>query len=365
MSAVAAGRPAGLAPAALLGALLAAALPPVPPAGGPAPSTGGDTVRVADDRGDTLALSRPADRVVSLVPAATEVLFALGAGDRLVGRTRYGTHPPAARSVPSVGEGVRPSVERVIGRRPDAVVVYAGSGNRGSIRRLEELGVPVLALEHNTIPQFVRNTRRLGALTGRVGAADSLVRAVRRRLAAVGGLTAGRRPVSVYYDVWPDPPRTIGSGSYLDSLITLAGGRNVFGDRPGPSPKVSLEAVVAREPDVILFPRGVGSGDRAPPEARPGWRSLGAVRRGAVRRVDGELLHRLGPRLGEAAAHLAAALHPALADTLRRLDLLPPDAPAGSAGSYRAPSRPARATTWGAPSSGPGPGWATTRTGQP
>lgn len=288
-----------------------------------------DTVRVPDDRGDTLVLEVPADRVVSLIPAATEILFALGAGDRLVGRTRYGTHPPAAREVPSVGEGVRPSIEAVVARRPDAVIVYAGRGNRGSIRRFEELGVPVLALEHNTIPEMIRNVERLGALTGRRRAADSLVRAVRGRLDRVGAVTAALRPVRVYYDVWSDPPRTVGAGSYLDSLITAAGGRNVFGDQPGPSPRVSLEAVVERDPELIVFPRGAGSEDRTPPGSRPGWESVGAARRGAVRAVDGELLHRLGPRVGEAAAHLAASLHPPLADTLRNLGLLPPDAAAG------------------------------------
>lgn len=323
-----------------------------------------DTVRVADDRGDTLTLAEPADRVVSLIPAATELLFALGAGDRVVGRTRYGgTHPPAAGEVPSVGEGVRPSVEAVIARRPDAVVVYSGSGNRGSIRRFEELGVPALALEHNTVPQLMENIERLGALTGRREAADSLGRTIRRRLERVADVVGDRPPVRVYYDVWSDPPRTVGAGSYLDSLLSLAGGRNVFGDRTEPSPLVSLEAVVERDPGLILFPRG--SAERSPPGERPGWKSVDAVREGRVRRVDGELLHRLGPRLGEAAAHLASTLHPPVSDSLRRLGLLPPAPSAGSGGPAPDPPPPASATTWGAPSSGPGPGWDTTRTGQP
>lgn len=317
-----------------------------------------DTVRVADDRGDTLTLAEPAERVVSLIPAATEILFAVGAGERVVGRTRYGTHPPAAREVPSVGEGVRPSAEAVLARRPDAVVVYAGQGNRGAIRRFEELGIPVLAVVHNTVPDLMRNVERLGRLTGRTSAADSLTRVLRNRLGRVAAIVGDRDPVSVYYDVWSEPPRTVGAGSYLDSLITLAGGRNVFGDQTGPSPQVSLEAVAERSPQVILFPRGAGSEGRTPPAERSGWGNIGAVRRGAVRRVDGELLHRLGPRLGEAAAHLAAVLHPSLSDSLRAAGLLPP------ASTASAPtSAPARATTCGAPSSGPGPGWRTIRTG--
>ena len=356
----------GSGPAAGLAALAAVAAGAAAPtlAAAEAPTaTPGDTIRIPDDRGDTLELARPAERVVSLIPAATEVVFALGAGHRLVGRTRYGTHPPAAQEVPSVGEGIRPSAEAVIARRPDAVVVYAGQANSASIRRFEELGVPVLALEHNTIPQLMRNIARLGRLTGREAAADSLAAAVREGLETVAGVVEGRRRVPVYYDLWPDPPRTVGGGSYLDSLITVAGGRNVFGDLEGPAPRVSLETVVERQPEVIVSPRG-GGGERLPPGERPGWGKLRAVEGGRVVTVDGELMDRLGPRLGEAAAHLAAALHPTAADTLRALDLLPPDRAVGSgprSGYVRSP--PASATTCGAPSSGPGPGWRTTRTG--
>lgn len=317
---------AGAAALALVASAAAGVGAPVHATAAPPPrgASAADTIRIADDRGDTLELAGPAERVVSLIPAATEILFAVGAGDRLVGRTRYGTHPPAARDVPSVGEGIRPSAEAVIARRPDAVVVYAGQTNAGSIRRFEELGVSVLALEHNTIPQLMRNIARLGALTGRESAADSLAATIGDRLRRVAGVVGDRRRVPVYYDLWSDPPRTVGAGSYLDSLVAVAGGRNVFGDVEGPSPQVSLEAVVDRRPEVILSPEGAG-GERPPPGERPGWGEIGAVRRGQVVSVDGTLVHRLGPRLGEAAAHLAAALHPPVADSLRRLGLLPPE----------------------------------------
>lgn len=277
-----------------------------------------DSLRIVDDRGDTLRLARPARRIVSLIPAATEILFALEAGGRVVGRTRYGVHPPAARDVPSVGEGIRPSVEAILARRPDAVVVYAGSSNQATLGRLRELGVPVLALEHNTLGDFQRNAARLGRLTGRVEAADSLRAVVERQLGRVADVT-GRSPRrSVYYEVWADPPITVGGGSYLDSLITLAGGRNVFGEVAGPSPQVSLEAIVTRRPEVVILGRDTASGGRGnPPAERSGWQALSAVREGRVREVDGALLHRLGPRVGEAAAALAAAIHPELASSLR------------------------------------------------
>lgn len=305
---------AAAATLAVVGSLLAS--PGAPTA---VPARGVDSVRIVDDRGDTLRLEGPARRIVSVIPAATEILFALGAGDRVAGRTRYGVHPPEARAVPSVGEGIRPSVEAILALRPDAVVAYAGSSNRRTLARLRELGVPLLALEHDAVDDLRRNVARLGSLTGRPAAADSLLSRLDRDLDRVAELVGREARRSVYYEVWADPPITVGAGSYLDSLISLAGGRNVFGDLSDPSPQVSLESVIAREPEVMIVARDTTArGRRRPPAERPGWRAVAAVREGRVREVDGALVHRLGPRLGDAAAALAAAIHPELAGALRR-----------------------------------------------
>lgn len=257
--------------------------------------------------------SRAARRVVSLVPAATEILFAIGAGDRLVGRTHWGVHPPAARDVPDVGDGIRPSLEAVLARRPDLVVLVAGSDNAGVAERLEALGVRTLPITHNTLADLERNTRALGDAVGCRGSADLLARRVRAGLAAVARERPGR-PVRVYYDVWPDPPMTIGRGSYLDSLLTLAGGRNVFGHLGAPSPQVSLEAIVRADPEVVVFSATSGG---VPPDERPGWEHIPAVAAGHVAGVDGDLLGRLGPRVADAALQLARAIHGAPPDTVR------------------------------------------------
>lgn len=286
-----------------------------PETASPAPA---DTIAVTDDLGRRVALPGPARRIVSLVPAATEILFALGAGEAVVGRTRYGVHPPAARRVPSVGEGVRPSTELVVARDPDLVVLYAGEANRSSVRELERLDLRTLPLEHDTFDDLFRAIDRLGVVTGRRDRARRLVASIRCATSAVGSVTGSEDPRRVYYDVWGDPPVTIGSGSYLDSLVSLAGGTNVFGDLAAPSPRVSLEAIVARNPDVVVWPRTGSSASGTPPGERSGWSGVPAVARGDVLRVDGDLLHRLGPRIGDAARQLAAALHPHLADELRR-----------------------------------------------
>lgn len=288
---------------------------------GPARAASPDTLRLIDDRGDTLRLERPPSRIVSLIPTATEILFALGAGDRLVGRTRYGTHPPAARRVPSVGEGIRPSIENVLAREPDLVVLFAGRSNLETARMLGRLRVPTLGLVHNSFADLERNVARLGRLVGRPEAADSLLAATRCRIRTVARI-AGTRPVrTVYYDLWWSPPRTVGQKSHIDSLITVGGGRNAFGDIADASALISLETLAARDPDLVLRPVGSGeTGGVSPPSERPGWRAIAAVREGRVRTVNGDLVHRLGPEVGRAAAEVAAAIHPEIEERLRRAE---------------------------------------------
>ena len=267
-------------------------------------------IHVLDDTGHPVVLRAPARRVVSLVPAVTEIIFALDRGDRLVGRTRYGTHPPSALAVPSVGDGIRPDPERILARRPDLVILFAGPDNESSLARLRELALTVLAVEHSDLADLHRNIRRLGLLLGAVPTADSLWSAIEDRLDEVGReARGGGPPVPVYYDLGGEPPYTIGGGSYIDSLLTLAGGRNVFGDVAAPSPLVNLESIVARHPACIIV------GTRADPSSaaavlrdRPGWSAVPAVSAGRVFGVDAELIDRLGPRLGAAAAALRDAV---------------------------------------------------------
>lgn len=278
---------------------------------GPHPVPPSDTIRVIDDEGRTLVLREPPARIVSLVPAVTEILFSLGAGHRLAGRTRFGVHPEEAVSIPSVGDGVRPSVERVVQARPDLVVLFAGPDNRGVTAQLDRLGIATLALRHNSLADLERNILRLGRVTGCRATARALQAEIIMGLDALSAMTAPLPRRAVYYDVWSDPPITIGSGSYVTALLEIAGGRNIFDDLSQPSPRVSLEAIAVRDPDLILWPRSRSEGEVRPrPAARPGWPAVAAVRRGSVRPIDADLVHRLGPRIVEAARALALALHP-------------------------------------------------------
>lgn len=267
-----------------------------------------DTVRVTDDEGASVAFPRPPQRIVSLLPAATEILFEIGAGGDLVGRTRFDVHPPEASEVPSVGDGVRPSVELVVSRQPDLVVLFSGPDSRAASDALRRIGVPVLAVHHNTLADLHLNIERLGRVTGRDSAAMQLSGRIRDGLSRIRRITRELPERSVYYDAWWHPPITIGGGSYLDSLMMLAGGRNVFGDLASPSPQVSLEAIAARDPEIILYPVHRGA-ERTPIADRPGWEVLGAVREGRVSVFDGEIVVRLGPRIADGVRELARAIH--------------------------------------------------------
>lgn len=262
-------------------------------------------------------------RIVSLVPAATEILFDLGAGDRIVGRTRWGIQPPPARRIPDVGDGVRPSVEAVIARDPDLVILYAGPTNRETRERFAALGVPTLALRHDSLSDLRRNVLKLGEIVGCVEGARALADRIAGGLAAVSDATSGRRRVRVYYDAWATPPITIGRGSFIDSLLTLAGATNIFGDLDAASPRVSLEAIIERDPERILVAVPPEALDRRPAVAdRHGWARIPAVSAGQIAVADRDLVTRLGPRVTDAAWAIADAIHTGLP-----APSLPPAAP--------------------------------------
>lgn len=277
----------------------------------PDPAAGEAGVVLTDDAGREVRLPRPAARIVSLVPSATETLLAIGAGDRLVGRTDFDTHPALGR-LPSVGGGMDPSVETLAALRPDLVIGWETRGDQRTRRRLEELGIPVFAVEVDDTAAVFRAVASLGALAGRTGGADSLAAGLRRELAEVRASVAGRPRPTVFFLVWNDPPMTAGPSTFISQVLGVAGGRNVFADLAGEWPNVSLEEIVRRQPDYLVLPQGEkgGAHDLDKLRGAPGWRELRAMREGRAVAVDSELMNRPGPRLGEAARALRDALHP-------------------------------------------------------
>lgn len=261
---------------------------------------------MVDDFGDTLALRATPRRIVSLNPATTELFFALGAGDRLVGRTQFDNYPPAARAVPNLGNAMQPSVEAVLGARPDLVLLYASNMNRDAATRLHAAGVPTLTLRGDRIADFRRTVMILGRILGDTVTASVVVDSVSRTLATVRAATASLPRPTTFWKAWDSPVIAIGGGSFLTDLVEIAGGRNIYGDDPRPSLDVTIEDVVRRDPDVVIA--GPESSERM--RAQPAWRALRAVRDGHIVVFDTMLVGRPGVRLGEAAVSIARLLHP-------------------------------------------------------
>lgn len=217
---------------------------------------------------------RPAQRIVSLAPAFTDLLFAIGAGDHVVGRTRWDEYPPQAADVPSVGDGLAPNVEAIVARRPDLVVFYESPSNAEAIARLEALGIRCVSIRLDRLADFRHAVDTLADLAGVRRTADSALAAFDRDLLAATALPAGPSVPSVLVLAWDNPPIVIGGGSFQSELVELAGARNAFADIRQPSAQVSIETIVARDPDLVLV-----TGNTQPAFAeRPEWKVVPAVR---------------------------------------------------------------------------------------
>ena len=274
----------------------------------------GDAARSAasygvDDFGDTIRVSAGVNRIVSLNPTTTEILFALGAGSRLVGRTTYDHWPAEALKIPDLGAGIRPNAEAVLAAKPDLVLLYASQDNREAAKRFRDAGIATAAFKVDRIEQFDRLTRLLGRLVGDSSRGALVADTVRHTLDSVRALTRGAKRVSVVMPTWDEPLLVIGGGSFMSQLVEIAGGRNVYDSIAAPSPSVSLEDIVQRNPDVVL----VGPESAARMTAKPKWRALPAFRAGKVLIVDTARVLRPAVRLGEGAVSLAKLLHPELA----------------------------------------------------
>ncbi|OVE45718.1 cobalamin-binding protein [Chromobacterium violaceum] len=271
------------------------------------------SVLAADGAGKTVVLDRPAQRIVSLVPHATELLFAAGAGGKVVATVDYSDHPAAAKKLPRVGGFTGFSLEAVLRQKPDLVVAWQDGGTPRELARLRGMGVPVF-ISHPLQPDDVaQEIVKLGQLAGTDAAAAQAAAAYRQRLAALRQRYGGRTPLRVFYQLSRTPIFTVSGKSYIDALIRVCGGVNVFADLPLPAPQVSTAAVVAAQPQAIV------AGDDATLAMWKRWQAMPAVAGGALLALPGDAIAIPGPRLVDGAEQLCARL-----DTARqRLGLTP------------------------------------------
>lgn len=269
---------------------------------------GAFTTRDMTGRDVTLAASP--QRIVSLVPSVTEILYALGAEQLLVGVTDFCDFPPEARRRPKVGGMVAPSLEAIIALRPDLVIATNEGTREDTFTQLSRVGVPVYLVAAHHVADVTSLMRRLGELTGREAAAGPLVAGLEQRIEAVKKAVLPLARPRVLYVLWPEPLIVPGRGAIVTELIQLAGGQSLTADDPDAWPRYSLEAAVAKSPEVILLANhGAGTGAVAVDK----WKrltSLPAVKSGRLLSVNGDLLHRYGPRFVDGLEQLARAIHP-------------------------------------------------------
>jgi iron complex transport system substrate-binding protein len=268
---------------------------------------------VRDMLGRDVTLPAVPARIVSLVPSATEIIFSLGAEDRLVGRTDFCDYPAGVRAKPSVGGMVNPNLETLVALRPDLVIATDEGNREETVRQLARLQIPTYLVHANRIAETVDLIARIGVLTGREAAVPRLTGEMLRRVEAVRRAVAPFPRPRVLYVLWPEPLIVPGRHSILTELIDVAGGASITAGDGDAYPRFSLEAVVARAPEVIILAdhsTGASTAGRPAPEQWQRLASVPAIRAGRLHSADLSILHRYGPRVPEGLETLARIIHP-------------------------------------------------------
>jgi iron complex transport system substrate-binding protein len=272
--------------------------------------TAATALTLSDQTGRQVSLSALPERIVSLVPSVTETVFAIGARDRLVGVTDFCDYPAAARLKPRVGGMLAPSLETIVTLKPDLVIATTAGNREETFAQLERLRIPVYVVNPVNVSDVLDLISRLGALTGHEAEAARLVATLQARIKAVSERVAPLPRPRVLYVLWPDPLIVPGRGALVSELIAKAGGDSVTAEASEDYPRYSLEAAVARAPQVIVLANhGAGQGTIS----REKWErftSLPAVKAGRLYTADGNLLHRYGPRVVDGLELLARLFHP-------------------------------------------------------
>jgi iron complex transport system substrate-binding protein len=272
-----------------------------------APAGKATTLTLYDDTGQRVAAPISPQRIISLAPGATEMLFAAGAGARVIATVDFADEPPAAKHVPRIGDVTSVDMERLVALHPDLVVVWPGGGNPAQIEKIARLGIPVYRQQVNKLADLPGSLRRLGVLAGERVVADRAARDLEGHLARLAHDYAGGQHPTVLLEVWNRPLYTVGGTHLMSDALRLCGARNVFGDLKDLGPVINTEAVIARNPDIIVA--------AAPPGEAASWiadwkrlGSLKAVRTGRLIAFEDQRLSRLGPSVIDATETLCRKL---------------------------------------------------------
>jgi len=266
--------------------------------------------QVTDQTGRRVNIPENPQRLISLAPSITEIVYALGLGDRLVGDTDYCDYPPEAKRKPHVGAMLNPSLEKIVALKPDLVLGTVEANRRATVDQLERLGLPLYGLTARNLDETLHSIEDVSSVLGRAEVSQKLVASLRARIDAVEKRVSGQKRPKVLFVVWDRPLITAGPQTFIADVIARAGGASISQDLRGDWPRLGLEEVLRREPDVILLPRTESfSSSLEDFRKLPGWRDLRAVREGRLYFVS-ETIMRPCPRLVDALEEVAAILHP-------------------------------------------------------
>lgn len=263
-----------------------------------------------DDTGRRIYLAKTPNRVVSLAPSVTEMLFAIGAGAQVVGVTQFCDYPPEASQKAKIGYA-NPNIETLVALQPDLIVAPQEYLKPDLIGKLEQLKIPVFILADRMVEDVLAHIQTFGRMLDRSTEATALGMDLRQQIARIKSRTQDAAPVRVLYVLNSEPLITVGPGSYIDQLIGLAGGINVAAKSAAAYPRLSMEVVLQENPDILLFPVGTAEGiSESEQQAWRKWSTLTAVKRNNLRQIPADLLNRPGPRIGKALELLADLFHP-------------------------------------------------------
>lgn len=268
----------------------------------------GFPARVTDDAGRQVVVAAPPGRIISIAPSNTEILFALGLDDRVVAVDQYSNYPATASRKPQLGSYVKPDLEQIVAASPDLVLATAVHA-KTVVPALEDRGITVFVVDAKNLDEVFNRIRRVGRITGQDVQAATLVGALRDRADAVATGVAGARRPRVFFELSPQL-HTAGPGSFVDDLIGRAGGQNIAGDAATQWPQISQEALVQKDPEVVLLAYDATGVTPETALVRPGWGRLSAVQQRRVRAIDPDLTTRPGPRVVDGLEAIARALHP-------------------------------------------------------
>lgn len=264
-------------------------------------------ITVTDDAGKRVSVQKPAQRVISMSPHVTELLYAAGGGERIVGAMNFSDYPAAASRIALVGTNSQVDMERVIALKPDLVIVWQSGNTARQLEQLASLGIPMFYSEPHRLDEIASSLTRFGQLLGTEKSAQAAAQEFRAKIAALAARYGKRPVVRVFYQIWDKPLYTLNGGHVVSDAIRLCGGENIFAPLKAVAPAVSIEAVLQANPEVVF-----GGDQHDPADAglniwKP-YKSMLAVERGNLFTLGGELLTRATPRMAEGAAHMCEKL---------------------------------------------------------